>query len=234
MGRHLTPDGVFAPGTGGCYDRAMRRLGLIVVALALVAGTAAADIYTWTDGDGVVHFTNIKPRGKGWTKVKLAEPERGSKAAADRRGDSVPARDHSPERYHRYDDHIYEAASLYRLPVALVRAVIRVESDYDPHVVSAVGAKGLMQLMPAVEGDMRVAAIFEPRDNIMGGCRLLRVLANRFDGDLVLTIAAYHAGAGAISRYGDQVPPYVKTRQYVRMVLDRYYEYKAREPAAAR
>lgn len=203
---------------------------LLVLAIGLAVGTAAADIYTWTDGDGVVHFTNIKPRGKGWTKLKLAVPESGSKASADRGGDRVPASDKSPERYHRYDEHIYEAAALYRLPVALIRAIIKVESDYDPKVVSSVGAKGLMQLMPSVEGDMRVAAVFEPRDNILGGSRLLRILANRFDGDLVLTIAAYHAGAGAVARYGDQVPPYVKTRQYVRMVLDRYYEYKAREP----
>ncbi len=216
------------------------RVGLALVlaavaAVAIAVGTAAADIYTFTDDEGVVHFTNLKPKGKGWKKLIDATPERGSKAAADRGGcprcDAVPAKDRSPERFRRYDPLIFEAAALYRLPVPLLRAVIRVESDYDPNVVSAVGAKGLMQLMPAVESDMRVANVFEPRDNIMGGARLLRVLANKFDGDLVLTIAAYHAGAGAVSKYGRQVPPYTRTRQYVKMVLDRYYEYKAREPA---
>lgn len=215
--------------------RRSRFATVLMLGLVLAIGTAAADIYTWTDDDGVVHFTNLKPKGKGWKKLAMAVPERGTKAAADRGGckgcDSVPAHDRAPERFHRYDEHIYEAATLYRMPVPLIRAVIRVESDYDPRVVSAVGAKGLMQLMPAVEGDMRVASVFEPRDNILGGTRLLRVLANKFDGDLVLTIAAYHAGAGAVARYGDQVPPYPKTRQYVRMVLDRYYEYKAREPS---
>ncbi len=216
--------------------RSSRRLGwALAAAVALLIGSAAADIYTFTDDDGVVHFTNIKPRGGKWSKLYDAVPERGTKAAADRgdcaRCDAVPARDHNPERFHRYDDHIYEAAALYRLPVALVRAIIKVESDYDPRVVSSVGAKGLMQLMPAVEGDMRVGNVFEPRDNIMGGSRLLRVLANRFDGDLVLTVAAYHAGAGAVEKYGRQVPPYPHTRQYVRMVLDRYYEFKAREAA---
>jgi hypothetical protein len=115
--------------------------------------------------------------------------------------------------------------------VPLVRAVIKVESDYDPNVVSAVGAKGLMQLMPAVEGDMRVASVFEPRDNIMGGTRLLRILANKFDGDLVLTIAAYHAGAGAVRSTATRSRRTPHTRQYVRMVLDRYYEYKARDAA---
>ncbi|MEZ4400121.1 MAG: lytic transglycosylase domain-containing protein [Kofleriaceae bacterium] len=222
--------------------RSPRRLALAVAVVAALVGaavvtfrTAAADIYTFTDADGVVHFTNLKPKGKGWSKLISAKPERGSKASAERGGcascDAVPARDRSAERFRRYDEHIFEAAALYRLPVPLIRAIIKVESDYDPRVVSSVGAKGLMQLMPAVEGDMRVGAVFEPRDNIMGGTRLLRILANKFDGDLVLTVAAYHAGAGAVQKYGRQVPPYVKTRQYVKMVLDRYYEYKARDVA---
>ncbi len=206
----------------------------VVVGLARPRA-AQADIYTYTDADGVVHFTNIKPKGRdkgrGWKKIVVENPDRGTKAAAARGGcarcDAVPARDNSAERFHRYDAFILEAAELYRIPVPLIRAVIRVESDYDPRVVSSAGARGLMQVMPAVEQDMRVANVFEPRDNILGGTRLLRVLANRYDGDLVLTIAAYHAGPGSLARYGNQVPPYTNTRKYLRMVLDRYYEYKA-------
>ena len=206
------------------------------VVAALAIGTAAADIYTYTDDEGVVHFTNLKPKGKKWSKLIDATPARGSKAAADRgdcaRCDAVPARDHSPERFHRYDEHIYEAAALYRLPVPLVRAIIKVESDYDPNVVSSVGAKGLMQLMPAVEGDMRVASVFEPRDNIMGGTRLLRILANKFDGDLVLTIAAYNAGPNAVIRHAG-VPPYEETQHYVQQVLRYYYTYRSGEGPGA-
>jgi len=206
-------------------------LAAVVVGVLRPQG-AEADIYTYTDADGVVHFTNLKPRGgKGWKKIVVENPDRGTKAAADRGGcarcDVVPARDHAPERFHRYDAHIAEASELYRIPEPLIRAVIRVESDYDPRVVSSAGARGLMQLMPAVEQDMRVGNAFEPRDNILGGTRLLRTLANRYDGDLVLTIAAYHAGPGSLARYGNQVPPYTNTRKYLRMVLDRYYEYKA-------
>lgn len=205
-----------------------------MLAAALVIGLAMAhaDIYTYTDADGVVHFTNIKPRakGKGWKRIVVEDPDKGTKASASRGGcercDVVPAKDRSPERFRRYDAHIREAAELYRIPEPLIRAVIRVESDYDPRVVSSAGARGLMQLMPAVESDMKVANVFEPRDNILGGTRLLRVLANRYDGDLVLTIAAYHAGPGSLARYGNQVPPYTNTRKYLRMVLDRYYEYK--------
>jgi soluble lytic murein transglycosylase-like protein len=198
------------------------------------AATARADIYSYTDGDGTVHLTNIKPRGKAAARWKRALDEAAYGKAAARRGacdhcDLVPARDRSPDRYTRYDGFIYEASQLYAIPVSLIRSVIKVESDYDPRVVSSVGARGLMQLMPSVQRDMGVVNVHDPRENILGGTRLLRVLANRFDGDLVRTIAAYHAGAGALARYGDSVPPFPRTRQYLRMVLDRYNQYVAAE-----
>ncbi len=208
-----------------------------------VAAPAQADIYQWTDEEGTVHFTNIKPKRGGkakWRKVMDEAPERGSKAAADRgacaRCDVVPSRDDSPERFHRFDAFIYEAAELYKMPVAFIRAVIHVESDYDPRVVSSMGAKGLMQMMPSVQDDMHVDDPFDPRMNILGATRLLRWLANRYDGDLVLTIAGYHAGAGSLKKYGDTVPPYTNTRKYLKMVLDRYYKYvekEARDRASA-
>jgi len=162
------------------------------------------------------------------------EPDKGSKASAQRgscaRCDKVPAKDRSPDRYARYDAFIYEASQLYKIPVPLIRAVIRVESDYDPGVVSAMDCKGLMQVHPEVEIDMGVQGdIFDPRTNIMTGTRLLRWLANRLDGDLVLTIAGYHAGLGSLAKFGYTVPPYTYTRQYLKMVLDRYYQYKAEE-----
>jgi hypothetical protein len=211
----------------------------VVIALMLAAGLAGAglayaDVYSWTDSDGVIHFTNKKPSGGGWKKVLISEPERGSKAAARRgdceRCDKVSATDHSPERFHRYDPYIYEASALYHIPVPLIRAVIKVESDYDTHVVSAMDCKGLMQVHPDVEKDMGVVGdVFEPRTNIMAGTRLLRTLANRLDGDLVLTIAGYHAGIGSLAKFGYTVPPYKYTRQYLKMVLERYYQYKDEE-----
>lgn len=216
----------------------MTRLAALTVMLLALAGVRAdADVYTWTDGEGVVHFTNIKPSGGKWKKVMLSEPERGSKAAARRgsceRCDKISATDNSPERFHRYDEFIHEASQLYRIPVPLIRAVIKVESDYDPRVVSSMDCKGLMQVHPAVEIDMGAQGdIFDPRTNIMTGTRLLRHLANRLDGDLVLTIAGYHAGLGSLAKYGNTVPPYAYTRQYLKMVLDRYYQYKAEEQRA--
>jgi soluble lytic murein transglycosylase-like protein len=218
--------------------RARRRtlpLPLAVALLALPPALAWADIYSWTDKDGVVHFTNTRPRGGKWRKVMRTEPDKGTKAAARRgdcaRCDKVSSKDTSPERFTRYDAYILEASELYKIPVPLIRAVIKVESDYDPRVVSALDAKGLMQLMPEVEAEMGVKDVFDPRENILGGTRLLRVLANRYDGDLVLTIAGYHAGMGSLAKYGNTVPPYANTRKYLKMVLDRYHEYKAKEPA---
>jgi soluble lytic murein transglycosylase-like protein len=216
----------------------LRRVVAILIAGGLAATVAYADIYTYTDKEGVVHFTNIEPKAKDSKKWTRVYGDGGSKKAAAQRGacercDVVPSQDTSPERFARYDEYILEAAELYQIPVPLIRAVIKVESDYDPRVVSSMGARGLMQLMPEVCQDMHVKDPHEPRENILGGTRLLRVLANRYDGDLVLTIAAYHSGMGSLAKYHNTVPPYEYTQQYLQMVLKQYYRFKelaTREP----
>ena len=218
--------------------------GLLATLLFVAAGPSArADIYSY-ESNGVIHFTNIPPSGPSahrWRVEWKSGPGKaavvsGSAAAGCERSraDVVPSRDTSPERYHRYDGHVQEAATAYALPEALLRAIIHVESDYDPRVVSCAGARGLMQLMPDVQTEQKVSDVFEPRRNILGGARLLRLLANRFRGDLVLTIAGYHAGAGAVLKYGG-VPPYETTQRYVYAVLQRYQAYKTQEhgPVAA-
>jgi soluble lytic murein transglycosylase-like protein len=198
---------------------------LVVSAIAL---PAAADIYTYTDEEGVVHFTNIAPRGRRGVRVAIRTREA---RPDDRPRADGGTRDASPDRYHRFDAHIHEAAALYRLPEAFVRAVIRVESDYQPGAISRTGAQGLMQLMPHTGARMGVLDAFDPRQNILGGSRYLRVLANNFQGDLILTIAAYNAGEGAVERYHG-VPPYDETRRYVERVLGWYYHYLEEAGAA--
>ena len=184
--------------------------------LAIVAGllalplTASADIYQWQDADGVVHFTN-RPTGNPAAKVyiKAAPPPSaaGGGSTAVRPGVTPYApQDRDPARYTRYDEHIRAAALLYQIPEPLVRAVIKVESDYDPRAVSYAGARGLMQLMPETADRMQVKDINDPRENIFGGVRYLRVLANMFNGDLDLTVAGYNAGEGAVVQYGG-IPP---------------------------
>lgn len=143
--------------------------------------------------------------------------------------DQVPARDRSPERFVKYDEWVQQAAALYQIPVALVRAVIKTESDFDPRVVSRSGARGLMQLMPATERDMGVQNVFAAKDNIFGGTRFLRLLANRFDGDMTRTLAGYHAGPGAVEKYGG-VPPYETTHQYIDIVMQNYRKYQLAFP----
>ncbi|TPV95408.1 MAG: lytic transglycosylase domain-containing protein [Myxococcales bacterium FL481] len=204
-----------------------RRLavGLGAVGLGLVAPTVSGEggqsYYRYRDANGVLHITNV-PRGdakwKLWRRFPGSGGDRAGHAASKRKASN------SSERARRYDGLIREASERYELPPALVRAVMRTESNFHPTAVSSAGAMGLMQLMPSTARFLGVSRPFEPRQNVMGGAKFLRLLANRFDGDMVLVLAGYHAGAGAVQKYGG-VPPYESTRAYVKAVLRRYYRY---------
>lgn len=187
----------------------------LVIALGLLSSTASADIYKSVDKDGTIRFTS-RPTSKGDTPY-LKESGRVRPDAS-----AVPPQDREPARFTRYDATIVEAAALYQIPVALIRAVIKVESDYDPRAVSRSGARGLMQLMGPTGESMGVKDAHDPRDNILGGVRYLRILANTFNGDIALTVAGYNAGENAVIRAGG-IPAYQETRDYVVRVL-RYYE----------
>ena len=195
-----------------------------------VAPSAVADIYSYTDADGVIHFTN-KPAGDPRYKLYLRTSGAKKKARRDAVSAVAPS-DRTIERFTRFDTVVRQAATLYQIPEALIRAVIKVESDYDPRAVSHAGASGLMQLMPQTAMRMQVRDIFDPQQNIMGGTRYLRVLANHFNGDLELTIAGYNAGEGAVLRYGG-IPPYEETQDYVLRVLHYYHRYRALPDAVA-
>lgn len=189
-----------------------------------VTSAVTANIYSFTDNDGTTHFTNLQPRGKqkGKFKLYMKTPEQ---RKARPGVTPIMARDDSPERYNRFDASIKQASHTHSIPEAFVRAVIKVESDYDPRVVSVAGAQGLMQLMPATAKRMGCGNSFDPHQNIMGGTRYLRHLANLFNGDMVLTIAGYHAGEGAVRKYSG-VPPYKSTHGYIKKVLKYYYHFK--------
>ncbi len=204
--------------------RAVLGGGLTLLAGTLFAGEASADIYSYVDPDGVVHFTN-SPKGDPKYSLYVKSTSKRTKGARFS-GRAVPPSDRSPERFTRYDKWIRQAATLYQLPEELVRAVIKVESDYDPRAVSSAGAQGLMQLMPETATRMQVRDPFDPRENIFGGVRYLRVLANLFNGDLDLTVAAYNAGEGAVARYGG-IPPYAETQDYVVRVRTYYGAYRS-------
>lgn len=186
------------------------------LAVLTIAPSGHADIYKTVDEHGVVSFTN-KPKARS-SKLYAREV----KAAVT----PVMPSDDSPERFTRYDLHIRQAATLYQIPEELVRAVIKVESDFDPRAVSRANARGLMQLVPPTAERMMVTDVFDPRQNIFGGVRYLRVLANLFNGDLALTIAAYNAGENAVIRHGG-IPPYEETQGYVTRVLAYYRHYRS-------
>jgi soluble lytic murein transglycosylase-like protein len=199
-----------------CPSRLLTLSFLVAAGVVCAAPASRADIYKTVDENGVISFTN-KPTG---SKSKLVA--RSSRP----RPRVVMPRDRSPGRYTRYDVHIRQAAILYQIPEALIRAVIKVESDFDPGAVSPKDARGLMQMIPATAERMMVTDVFDPRQNIFGGTRYLRVLANLFNGDLELTVAAYNAGEGAVMRYGG-IPPYPETQDYVARVVAYYRHYRA-------
>jgi soluble lytic murein transglycosylase-like protein len=205
-----------------------RSLAVIaLVALGVLPLTASADIYQWTDADGVVHFTNrptANPTAKVYLKANAAAPPAAANAVRPGVTPFAP-QDRDPMRYTRFDEYIHQASALYQIPEPLVRAVIKVESDYDPRAVSYAGARGLMQLMPETAARMQVRDINDPRENIFGGVRYLRVLANMFNGDLELSVAGYNAGEGAVVQYGG-IPPYAQTRDYVVKVTKFYRRYR--------
>ncbi len=126
---------------------------------------------------------------------------------------------------------IKEASRTYTIPEPLIRAVITVESNFSPTVVSNKGAMGLMQLMPSVVSDYDVSDPYDPYQNIMAGVSLLRTLANRFNGDIPKVLAAYHSGGGSVSKRAGIA--FQGSDGYVRKVLDHYYRIKnAREAPA--
>ena len=224
----------------------MRCLMLILVAgCLLVAPVAAAqDIYGCLDGDKMSYVNTTKEltkrRGAGEDcrlvqRVRSAVPDKASVPRAVRpaatRKRSGAARSMSADRgsmkdrAKRYTSYVEEASLKYKIPKPFIRAVMRVESGYRFDAVSSKGAQGLMQLMPGTARSMGVTDAFDPKQNIMGGSRLLRVLSNKYDGDMVKVLSAYHAGAGNVAKKGGI--PFGATEGYVRAVLDHYYRYRA-------
>ncbi len=118
-----------------------------------------------------------------------------------------------------YEALIHEAAIRYALEPALIRAVIRTESSFNPLAVSSAGAQGLMQLMPALAAELGVADAFDPRANIMAGSQHLSVLLGHRNGDIALALASYNAGAAMVDYYRG-IPPFQETQRYVSAILD--------------
>ena len=198
--------------------------GLLVACLVLLPSAVTAQIDRSVGADGVIEIKSQKGKKSGSSSSRATNSRKNKPLGPA----VVMPSDQSKERVSRYDPFIQEAATLYHLPPAYIRAIMQTESNFDPRAVSPAGAMGLMQLMPFTAERMMVTDIMDPRQNIMGGARYLRILANLFNGDIHLATAAYNAGENAVIRYGG-IPPYEETQNYVVKVLSSYQRYRAQE-----
>jgi len=133
---------------------------------------------------------------------------------------------HAGADFERYNTVIWKAAERYQVDYALVKAVIKTESNFNPQAVSRAGAKGLMQLMPGTANALGIDNSFHPEDNIQGGVRHLRYLLDLFQGDMRLALAAYNSGEKVVFRYNG-IPPYRETRKYIKQVLRYFHNYRS-------
>lgn len=186
-------------------------LCLLSAALFLNAAAEAKQIYMYRDSRGVIHFTDA-PTDERYQPFTIK--------AKIKVGRFKSRMDHELLK-----PYIYAAGKLYNLDPALITAVIRVESAFDPNAVSWAGAQGLMQLMPGTAARMGVDNVFSARQNIFGGSRYLRQMLNRFGGDLSLSLAAYNCGPGRVEK-ANKIPNIKETQAYVKQVLTYYAYYK--------
>lgn len=192
----------FAPARSWIALRALVGAGLSLLPLVVPTGLQA-EIYQYIGPNGTISLTNV-PSDARYRKI-----------------DVESARFHSVLSERELEPLIKRHSFQQQLHPALIRAVIKAESNFDPRAVSRAGAIGLMQLMPQTAVRLDVRDMFDPDENVGGGTKYLRQLLDRFHGNLPLALAAYNAGENIVDRY-QSLPPIDETRQYVRKVL-RYY-----------
>lgn len=192
----------------------MRSALIVALGVTIFGAHARAEVWFYVDQQGGEHYRLVRPPG---AEGKLYHPL----VKIDRRGwrtsgpvtecgqsrvDRRRVKDHSPERFRRYDGFIKEAAENIGVEEELIRAVIMAESRFDPGVVSCRGAKGLMQIMPFEEPELLISNIFDPRQNIGGGTKMLKRYDYEFQGNKELMVAAHNAGIYAVKAAGNRIP----------------------------
>jgi soluble lytic murein transglycosylase-like protein len=182
-----------------------------VMTVLLLGSLAQASVFACKDNRGAVRFTNA-PTDGSCTPFELD-------SEIEQRVWQPPADGSS------YDPHIWAMANRYSLDPYLIKAIILAESGFNTQAISRRGAQGLMQLMPATARELRVQDSFNPHQNIEGGTKYLRYLMNTFSGNLVLSLAAYNAGPGAVMQ-ARGIPRISETARYVVKVLKNYRSYR--------
>jgi soluble lytic murein transglycosylase-like protein len=190
---------------------------LLLFCVLFLTSPSSAGIYRYEDEDGVIHFTNC-PRDP---KFRLYIRESKEDVGEESRAVSFL----SPRDLKLFDSLIFEYSKKYQVDSALIKAIIRAESGFNPQAISRKGAKGLMQLMPETAVRWNVSNVFNPRENIEGGVRYFKYLLSLFNNDLRLSLAAYNAGENVVFELGT-IPPYRETVDYVRKVLNFYQSYR--------
>lgn len=182
---------------------------VLLLVLCTLAGVASAQVYRYTDEDGITVLTNIPPERGRYSDLENIGCY----------GTCIKGVDwHStPLKRDEFRDEVRVAAELFGVDPALVRAIMHAESWFNPKAQSHAGAQGLMQLMPSTQQRFGVLDPFDPVENISGGVAYLALLLERFEDDWELAVAAYNAGENAVDRY-DGVPPFDETREYLRRV----------------
>jgi soluble lytic murein transglycosylase len=184
-----------------------RMMGILIAVLFLFVTVPAvlADIYMFIDSQGVLHFTNAPTSSEYTLYIK----ERPKPATTTK----------------EYDGIIQEASNKFGLSFSLLKAIIKVESDFDSRAVSKKGALGLMQIMPENLQAFNIRDPYDPRDNILGGARYFKSLMERFEGKLPLALSAYNAGPTIVDKYRN-IPPIQETEDYVKKIMKYFYLYK--------
>jgi soluble lytic murein transglycosylase-like protein len=197
------------------YGRAGTVL-FLVAAVLLLNVPAHGEMYICREKSGSFNFTNVR-------NSPSCKPYRAKSSSRKKWGWVKPAKNINQGRY---DREIGSIGRRYNVDPPLIKAIIHTESAFNHRAISRSGAQGLMQLMPATARELRVKNPFNPRENIDGGTRYFRKMLDSFNGNLILSLAAYNAGPGLVKRYGG-VPRIPETRKYVNKVLKRYKVYKA-------
>jgi soluble lytic murein transglycosylase-like protein len=188
-------------------------LQVILFSVIPLVHSSYADIYSYLDENGIYHYTNMPSTDQRY-KLKW-------------RTKKVFVKPSGIYTYSKsYEEEILKAAKHYNIDPDLVKAIIKVESNFNSTAVSQKGAMGIMQLMPETAQDYSVSNPFNPMENIEGGTKYLRNLMETFGGDLQLVLAAYNAGENAVIKYGFRIPPFAETADYVEKVLMHYSHLK--------
>ncbi|MDD0971540.1 MULTISPECIES: lytic transglycosylase domain-containing protein [Pseudomonas] len=178
----------------------------------LSVGVAQADVFVSVDAKGSYVLSNVHRPGRTYERV-IREAD-APLVSLDRQPQLIA---NQP-----YAELVSAAATANQLPEALLHAVIKSESNYNPGATSSKGAGGLMQLMPGTARDMGVTDVYDPKANIQGGAKYLKRLMTMFDNDIALAVAAYNAGPDAVLSRGRVIPPFAETQRYVPSVLRQY------------